>query len=120
MTKVKGSAAPNPKPVKGRKIRSCSIDVTKTVERLRSPNTATDAIMIFLRPLTGFGLGAALPLTFVMANEFAPFKTRARDRKSTRLNSSHGYISYAVFCLKKKKKKASPYYDYKTKSIKAT
>src|SRR2546422_5164367 len=28
-----------------------------------------------------------------------------RDRKSTRLNSSHGYISYAVFCLKKKKKR---------------
>src|SRR2546422_4410714 len=28
-----------------------------------------------------------------------------KDRKSTRLNSSHGYISYAVFCLKKKKKK---------------
>src|SRR2546422_3476385 len=27
----------------------------------------------------------------------------AVDRKSTRLNSSHGYISYAVFCLKKKK-----------------
>src|SRR2546422_4709190 len=35
-----------------------------------------------------------------------------RDRKSTRLNSSHGYISYAVFCLKKKKKQSlyrSPY-----------
>src|SRR5687768_18260243 len=31
-----------------------------------------------------------------------------RDRKSTRLNSSHGYISYAVFCLKKKKKKQPP------------
>src|SRR2546429_765616 len=30
-------------------------------------------------------------------------RVRARDRKSTRLNSSHGYISYAVFCLKKKK-----------------
>src|SRR3989449_8583713 len=30
-----------------------------------------------------------------------------RDRKSTRLNSSHGYISYAVFCLKKKKKQES-------------
>src|SRR2546422_5331259 len=28
---------------------------------------------------------------------------RKADRKSTRLNSSHGYISYAVFCLKKKK-----------------
>src|SRR5216684_6798216 len=36
-----------------------------------------------------------------------------RDRKSTRLNSSHGYISYAVFCLKKKKKtqiSAQPHY----------
>src|SRR2546422_8930007 len=32
------------------------------------------------------------------------------DRKSTRLNSSHGYISYAVFCLKKKKK--SKYIKY--------
>src|SRR2546422_5896242 len=31
------------------------------------------------------------------------------DRKSTRLNSSHGYISYAVFCLKKKKKKQVMY-----------
>src|SRR5256884_6190584 len=31
------------------------------------------------------------------------------DRKSTRLNSSHGYISYAVFCLKKKKKKCIRY-----------
>src|SRR2546422_8475933 len=32
---------------------------------------------------------------------------QALDRKSTRLNSSHGYISYAVFCLKKKKKNKS-------------
>src|SRR2546429_7159493 len=32
----------------------------------------------------------------------------ARDRKSTRLNSSHGYISYAAFCLKKKKESMSP------------
>src|SRR2546422_5206626 len=31
-------------------------------------------------------------------------KVREADRKSTRLNSSQGYISYAVFCLKKKKK----------------
>src|SRR2546422_7636077 len=29
-------------------------------------------------------------------------RQQERDRKSTRLNSSHGYISYAVFCLKKK------------------
>src|SRR5438105_10196032 len=32
------------------------------------------------------------------------------DRKSTRLNSSHEWISYAVFCLKKKKKKNEKYY----------
>src|SRR2546422_3358297 len=32
---------------------------------------------------------------------------RGQDRKSTRLNSSHGYISYAVFCLKKKRNAVS-------------
>src|SRR2546422_5383067 len=36
------------------------------------------------------------------------WSTAVGDRKSTRLNSSHGYISYAVFCLKKKKQ-SSPY-----------
>src|SRR2546429_2359188 len=39
------------------------------------------------------------------------------DRKSTRLNSSHGYISYAVFCLKKKKKKTNVSALYATKYI---
>src|SRR5687768_18292427 len=37
-------------------------------------------------------------------NRFMPAIFTDADRKSTRLNSSHGYISYAVFCLKKKKK----------------
>src|SRR2546422_5899110 len=37
-------------------------------------------------------------------NANADTTSTPRDRKSTRLNSSHGYISYAVFCLKKKKK----------------
>src|SRR2546427_4819733 len=37
----------------------------------------------------------------------------ARDRKSTRLNSSHSQISYAVFCLKKKNKTTSSYIDYR-------
>src|SRR2546422_4565110 len=37
------------------------------------------------------------------AEPIAFLRDAARDRKSTRLNSSHGYISYAVFCLKKKK-----------------
>src|SRR2546422_5330427 len=49
----------------------------------------------------------------VLADAFLPNKKKDgwlninafADRKSTRLNSSHGYISYAVFCLKKKKTK---------------
>src|SRR3989449_4974620 len=36
---------------------------------------------------------------------FKGIMATAIDRKSTRLNSSHGYISYAVFCLKKKKRR---------------
>src|SRR2546422_7730678 len=36
------------------------------------------------------------------------------DRKSTRLNSSHGYISYAVFCLKKKKKQNDDHLSMQT------
>src|SRR2546429_5358888 len=36
-------------------------------------------------------------------DEVRPQEAEEGDRKSTRLNSSHGYISYAVFCLKKKK-----------------
>src|SRR2546430_13246964 len=40
----------------------------------------------------------------VKPHEFNSYGAR-RDRKSTRLNSSHSQISYAVFCLKKKKKR---------------
>src|SRR5688572_32381933 len=46
--------------------------------------------------------------------DLQPERTRSvdggidQDRKSTRLNSSHSQISYAVFCLKKKKKKKTP------------
>src|SRR5687768_18026810 len=51
-------------------------------------------------PLHATGAGKAL-----LAWLPAPRREALLDRKSTRLNSSHGYISYAVFCLKKKKKK---------------
>src|SRR2546422_7637184 len=42
------------------------------------------------------------------------------DRKSTRLNSSHGYISYAVFCLKKKKNKKLHCFRARRRQIGAT
>src|SRR2546422_2227098 len=47
-----------------------------------------------LRRLDPDGMMLVMPADHVIPDE---------DRKSTRLNSSHGYISYAVFCLKKKK-----------------
>src|SRR5438552_14681092 len=43
-------------------------------------------------------------------------RSRKRDRKSTRLNSSHQIISYAVFCLKKKKKRYTQESQLTTKS----
>src|SRR2546429_8242086 len=47
----------------------------------------------------GFGQGEYKYFTYPLPDIVADIR---RDRKSTRLNSSHGYISYAVFCLKKK------------------
>src|SRR2546429_6033733 len=41
-----------------------------------------------------------------------------QDRKSTRLNSSHGYISYAVFCLKKNKQTVSVQCTYHCSKVK--
>src|SRR2546430_7997382 len=44
-----------------------------------------------------------------------PQRHRWPDRKSTRLNSSHSQISYAVFCLKKKKKNTTPHVYFTSK-----
>src|SRR2546429_6466772 len=44
---------------------------------------------------------------------------RAPDRKSTRLNSSHGYISYAVFCLKKKNTQRIQEIDGRPESVRS-
>src|SRR2546422_1469659 len=46
---------------------------------------------------------AGCPSMSITRRTTAGWAFPSRDRKSTRLNSSHGYISYAVFCLKKKK-----------------
>src|SRR5689334_24817447 len=51
----------------------------------------------------------ALVVVFPEHLPVAPDRLGQRDRKSTRLNSSHSSISYAVFCLKKKKKKKTQY-----------
>src|SRR2546422_3403229 len=51
----------------------------------------------------GAGEGPAQDATAQGAQVREALSATGEDRKSTRLNSSHGYISYAVFCLKKKK-----------------
>src|SRR5258708_13338632 len=52
----------------------------------------------------GARFAIVLPARLALAPELVPAET-PRDRKSTRLNSSHQIISYAVFCLKKKKQR---------------
>src|SRR2546422_1207321 len=68
----------------------------------RSAVSAIDDLVTELAKLPGIGRKTAQRLTFHLLKQPAEAATRL-DRKSTRLNSSHGYISYAVFCLKKKK-----------------
>src|SRR2546430_8544514 len=48
---------------------------------------------------------------------YATAKTQSADRKSTRLNSSHSQISYAVFCLKKKKKIITTLYHLQSQQL---
>src|SRR3712207_7035693 len=50
------------------------------------------------------GVGTATRLLGYVGGHDKTYEATIRDRKSTRLNSSHANISYAVFCLKKKKK----------------
>src|SRR2546429_2102956 len=56
---------------------------------------------LFRSPLLLLGQDAVRLMT--AGGRIVALSSLGRDRKSTRLNSSHGYISYAVFCLKKKK-----------------
>src|SRR2546422_8558447 len=70
-----------------------------TLFRSQALGAYKKAYDLFLLPVAQLG-----PLTAVVVSALSRV-ARDSDRKSTRLNSSHGYISYAVFCLKKKKNK---------------
>src|SRR2546422_4823193 len=68
----------------------------RDLERDRHPVQAVDRDRLL----------AALDLSDELAGETGAItQPLLTDRKSTRLNSSHGYISYAVFCLKKKSRR---------------
>src|SRR5687768_17922068 len=73
-------------------FRSLSRQIILSTQRLKTaPSSAT------FRDRSFWSNSLAVPPSSSIWPNFV-------DRKSTRLNSSHGYISYAVFCLKKKKK----------------
>src|SRR3712207_7064320 len=74
------------------------------------PTTLVVGLQALLRPLAGLvpWIGNPAPVSLVDGRKIDVGQKRRddaplRDRKSTRLNSSHANISYAVFCLKKKK-----------------
>src|SRR5690625_6406845 len=73
-------------------------DLLQTSRRRMRDLRGSQLAMIFQDPLSS--LNPVVPI-----GSWDP--RRSRDRKSTRLNSSHVAISYAVFCLKKKKRKTS-------------
>src|SRR3989449_4050191 len=68
--------------------------------KLVNPGQATMALESLEMP---YGLAKTIVSSSIIVELYLGVLLSLRDRKSTRLNSSHGYISYAVFCLKKKK-----------------
>src|SRR2546422_7500587 len=70
----------------------------------RSPASVGATGAMLIAPPFTLTFSCGMPTSrIVMIGTGAKASLISTDRKSTRLNSSHGYISYAVFCLKKKK-----------------
>src|SRR3712207_9432510 len=65
------------------------------------PGVASLTVATMISPILAYLL-VEPPNTRIQRISFAPVLSATLDRKSTRLNSSHANISYAVFCLKKK------------------
>src|SRR5690349_22570960 len=86
--------------------RSTLFPYTTLFRSLRAPRDAKGGVIHALN-----ASGAALRAATATPAPQHSGPASATDRKSTRLNSSHVEISYAVFCLKKKKKKAT-YFTY--------
>src|SRR2546422_3649055 len=89
-------------------MRAGRLSVASTVgeERTLTRESAIRALMKTRRSLVPMMPLIPLPNcpAVVVGGKIPLLQQDSLDRKSTRLNSSHGYISYAVFCLKKKKK----------------
>src|SRR5207247_6265649 len=78
---------------------SLSVAPARTASRISSAARRAAVAPLIQQPLERRGRHRDFPFGHAAREEC----DAARDRKSTRLNSSHEWISYAVFCLKKKK-----------------
>src|SRR6266511_4711722 len=96
---LRQGAAHPPSPVRSPAAAS-TLRMAVTTSRYNAPATDGRATTTRSRPS-----GISLPSSRRASRSSRLARLRATDRKSTRLNSSHVKISYAVFCLKKKKKK---------------
>src|SRR5207245_6845392 len=99
----------------------CSNGTSKTTASCPAGTTITGPVLLYLQQAGVGGLSVidagtqSIPqneLALYVQDSWKPTPSWTidyglRDRKSTRLNSSHGSISYAVFCLKKKKQKTN-------------
>src|SRR2546422_2818873 len=90
-------------------IRDVAVTGVQTCALPISAEVAAALLRMSHRPAA---TGGSAPATAAAPGRTKIFVNVGKDRKSTRLNSSHGYISYAVFCLKKKKKTSN--YSYST------
>src|SRR2546427_8256918 len=82
-------------------------------------DTTITSQRLALRPFTAADADEAFACITPTLTRYLSFEPASTDRKSTRLNSSHSQISYAVFCLKKKKKKRQRAYVGPTSRSKA-
>src|SRR6266699_5008376 len=89
-----------------RTIFSCSYKIFFFLMIRRPPRSTLFPYTTLFRsrPSLSHGTRGRRPESSTVEDVRPPHRRDARDRKSTRLNSSHVRISYAVFCLKKKKK----------------
>src|SRR5438309_7430813 len=87
--------------VLGRRVRTVS---TRNQDRIAAVGTVTTEVLGAMKIVQAFNQQQREAARFGDAVERVFATAKRRDRKSTRLNSSHSSISYAVFCLKKKNK----------------
>src|SRR5438034_2680301 len=76
-------------------------ETSSRIGKTENPQVSHEQSDVNVRRILAFGLGLLVAGVVIQLGMWWLFE----DRKSTRLNSSHTVISYAVFCLKKKKQK---------------